>query len=648
MQLPKGFKQEELTAEQVRNLREVARQVRGDVLKMIRVVGEGHPAGCLSCAETLVTLYAAANVRPSDPDDPKRDRIVLSPPHLTAALYATLGRFDFVDRDDAVSLFAKAGSVFEGAPNRAIPGVEWTGGVPGAGLAAACGFALAGRVAGAKNQVFVVMSDGEQQRGIVAEARRFAKRNRLNQITALMDANGVVATGKAAEAYLQSIKYEYIADGWDVIEVNGHDPDDIYRAIRRAIQIQSAPVLVVARTTSGYGVSFMENDPKYHEVRFSEDEYQEAMRELRLEPALEEEREYRTAFGEFDLSTEDEPEDAPVLELPEGGREYGAGEKVSGNEALAAVLHDVVEAQAASDTAGPVVLFEGMVAVGRGVVSLPKPKDRFFEVRGQHDTVALSLGAFSLSGGVPVWLARGTDALEGAFQSLRLDGINRTHVKLFAGGLGLDGGRRGRAGLCLDYVSLVENLPGWRLVFPADVNQLDRVARAVFAEPGNWVVGVWDRPTPVVLDADGKPLFGCGYTFEYGRVDVIRPGDSGVILTTGPLVLDAIEAWEALKERGMEPAVLHVPSPGALLEVEDPELLQHLRKGRVITYEDHNVRTGLGARVADVIATRGISCRLLAVGVEGVGMAGEAGEARRRLGLDAGALVARAAKFLKR
>ncbi len=649
MQLPKGFKLEELSAEQVRTLRDLARQVRGDVLKMIHLVGEGHPAGCLSCAEILVTLYAAANVRPSDPDEPKRDRIVLSPPHLTAALYATLGRFDFVDRDDAVSLFAKAGSVFEEAPNRAVPGVEWTGGVPGAGLAAACGFALAGRLSGAKNQVFVVVSDGEQQRGIVAEARRFAKRQRLNQITAVMDANGVMATGKAAEAYLQSIKYEYIADGWDVIEVNGHDPDDIYRAIRRAIQIQSAPVLVVARTTSGHGVSFLETDPRYHEIRLTDEEYREAMRELRQDPSLDEEEDYRSAFGEFDLNLEEEPEDHPVPAVPLTHRDYPAGTEVSGQTALAGVLADVLEAEEAEEAGAPMALFEGKVVVGGAdAANLPRPRDRFFEVRGQDAAVGVALGAFSLAGGVPVWLARGPDALEGAFHSLRLNDLNRTHVKLFAAALGVEGGRRGRAGLCLDYVSLVENLPRCRMVFPADANQMDRVARVALIEPGNWVVGVWRTPTAVVTDADGRPLFGGEYRFEYGRIDLVRPGDSGVILTTGPLVLEAIAAWEALRDRGMEPAVLHVPCPGALVESEDPVLLQNLRKGRVITYEDHTVRTGLGARVADVIATRGISCRLLKLGVEGEGMAGEPGEVRRRLGLDASALVARAAKFLKR
>ncbi|HSH69992.1 MAG TPA: transketolase, partial [Deferrisomatales bacterium] len=263
IQIGNGFKDEELTAEEVRRLRNLSRLTRADALRMIHLAGSGHPGGSLSSVDLYVTLLATMDLRASEPDDPRRDRLVVSHGHTAPAMYGALGHCEFFDLDDAVGLFRKAGSIFEGNLERTVPGVEWTSGNLGMGLSTAAGFALAGRLRGLKYNVFVVMSDGEQQKGQMAEARRFAKKYRLNNITALVDFNGLQAVGKNADVMPQNVKYEYIADGWDVIEVNGHDHNEIYRALRRAIQIQSAPVLVLADTVMGSGVSFMENNPEY-------------------------------------------------------------------------------------------------------------------------------------------------------------------------------------------------------------------------------------------------------------------------------------------------------------------------------------------------------------------------------------------------
>jgi transketolase len=152
----------------------------------------------------------------------------------------------------------------------------------------------------------------------------------------------------------------------------------------------------------------------------------------------------------------------------------------------------------------------------------------------------------------------------------------------------------------------------------------------------------------VVLDEAGEPFFGGDYEFEYGRSDLVRRGEHGVILTTGQMLGRALEAWEVLRAEGMEPAVLHVACPKSLEESEDQGLLQALRKGRVVTYEDHNVHTGLGAQVANYIARRGISCRLLKIGIERYGCSGAEEEVYRAMGLGVDRLVERARKFLKR
>ncbi len=647
MEIPKGFKEEELTDEQVRYLRNLARLGRADVLRMTHLAATGHPAGALSSMDLFVTLLAVANVVPNQPDEPDRDRVVVSHGHSAPGLYAALGRLDFFDLDDAVSLFCKAGSVFEGTPDRAVPGVEWTAGGVGMGLSAACGLAVAGKLRGLKHNTFVVMSDGEQQKGQTAEARRFAKKYRLNNITALIDDNGMQSIGRTTDVVTQNVKYEYIADGWDVIEINGHEPNEIYKALRRAMQIQSAPVLVLAHTTLGSGVSFMEGNPEYHGRPLTEAEYVEAMRELRVDPALDEQADYRDAFGAFDLDIPEPAQTAPVPEVGEAVT-YPPGEAVPLTEVLGRTLQDVGERNR-DNAEAPVALVDCGAAPLVGTSRFAREnRGAYFQFGLQDHAAATTAGAMSLGGVVAVWASVGVHGLDGAYGQLRINDINRANLKMIFTHLGVEGLDEGRALQNVDYLSLLDNLAHCRAVFPADPNQADRVLRAVLAEPGNWVVGVGSRSAPVITDLDGNPVFAGDYRFAYGRVDLIRPGDHGVILTTGAMLGRAVQAWEVLREEAMEPTVLHVPCPAALEGTDDPLVLQSLRKGRVITYEDHNVRTGLGSRVANIIAVRGVSCRLLKLGVEGYGIAGVPDDVLLRLGLDVDTLVARALKFLKR
>lgn len=647
MQIAKGFKEEELSVEQIRHLRNLARLARGDVLRMIRLAGGGHPGGSLSSVDLFVTLLASASIRPVQPDDPRRDRIVVSHGHTAPAFYAALGRFDFYDLDDAVGLFRKAGSIFEGNLERTVPGVEWTSGNLGMGLSAACGFALAGRLRGFKSNVFALMSDGEQQKGQVAEARRFAKKFRLNNITAIVDANAPQAGGRGPEIAPQNIKHEYIADGWDVIEINGHDHNELYKALRRAIQIQSAPVLVLAHTVMGAGVSFMENDPEYQGRALTEDEYLEAMRELRVEPDLAEATDYRDAFGDFDLDLEEA--EASVC-VPQVGAplEYEPGLFLENREAFGRALAEIGRRNG-YDPECPLAVADCGRAPWVGTAEFARENpEAYFPFGVQDHAAATTAGAMSLEGVVTILAAEGVFALDGAYNQLRFNDINRSHLKLVITHLGLDSGEGGKAEQCIDYIGLADNLYGVRAVFPADPNQTDRAFRYLLQQPGNWLLGLGRSPAPVTTNLDGKPFFGGEYEFRYGKVDLVRPGDHGVILTTGQMLSRALEAWDLLRERNMEPSVLHVSCPKALDEADDPVLAQCLRMGRVITYEDHNVRTGLGSRVGNYIATRGVSCRLLQLGVERYGVSGSPDEVYRKLGLDVKTLVARSLKFLKR
>jgi transketolase len=178
-----GFGPETLPDEAAERFAEIARVARGDILKMTTMAGSGHPGGSMSSIDTYVVLYSCANVDPSRPRMKERDRIVISHGHTSPGVYMALGRTGFFDIDEAICTFRTTGSRYEGHVERCVPGVEWSTGNLGQGLSAGCGFALAGRLNRLDYQVFVVMGDGEQQKGQISEARRFGRSSRLTGTT---------------------------------------------------------------------------------------------------------------------------------------------------------------------------------------------------------------------------------------------------------------------------------------------------------------------------------------------------------------------------------------------------------------------------------------------------------------------------------
>jgi transketolase len=170
----RGFKAARLDPSTSAALRETARKARGDILKMTTLAGSGHPGGSMSSIDLYLTLHALARIDPRAPDNPARDRIVISHGHTSPGVYAALGNLGFFPVDEAIAHFRQAGGPFEGHVERNLPGVDWSSGNLGQGLSAGCGMALASNIRGLDNQVVVFMGDGEQQKGQIAEARRFA------------------------------------------------------------------------------------------------------------------------------------------------------------------------------------------------------------------------------------------------------------------------------------------------------------------------------------------------------------------------------------------------------------------------------------------------------------------------------------------
>jgi len=217
----------ELTPEMRKELVAKARKSRADIIAMTHLAGSGHPGGSMSSIDIYTLLYHIV--------DMDTDKIVVSHGHTSPAVYSALARKGLFSPKDVISGFRRVGSVFEGHVEPTVPGVVWGTGNLGQGLSVGCGYAVAARVKNTAMDCFVVMGDGEQQKGQIAEARRFISKYGLTNITVIIDNNELQISGSRLEVMPQDFRKEYEAAGFAVLDVDGHDFSALYKAIRKAV-----------------------------------------------------------------------------------------------------------------------------------------------------------------------------------------------------------------------------------------------------------------------------------------------------------------------------------------------------------------------------------------------------------------------------
>lgn len=263
-------------------LKDTARKIRRHIVAMVAEAGSGHPGGSLSAADIVTALYfKEMRLDPQRPQWPQRDRFVLSKGHAAPVLYAALAERGYFDVDELMSL-RKLGSRLQGHPDsKHLPGVEMATGSLGQGLSAANGMALAARLDGNDSRVYALLGDGEIQEGQIWEAAMAAAHYKLDNLTAFVDHNGLQIDGENDEIMtVNPVTDKWRAFGWHVLEIDGHDIEQILDALRQAKDIKGKPTMIVAKTIKGKSVSFMENQVGWHGAAPKEDELEKAMLEL--------------------------------------------------------------------------------------------------------------------------------------------------------------------------------------------------------------------------------------------------------------------------------------------------------------------------------------------------------------------------------
>ncbi|MBQ9564973.1 MAG: transketolase [Synergistaceae bacterium] len=645
MSLPKlnGFPCKELDAAQVSELKAAAKRARAAAVTMVSAAKSGHPAGAFSSMEMFLSVYGVADLTPENCDSRNRDYTVVSHGHTSAGVYAALAEWGFVDRDEAMANFRRCGSAFQGHVTREVPGVDWGTGNLGQGLSAGAGFALAQRANGHKGRVYVLMGDGGQTKGQIAEARRLAVKEGLTGLVALVDWNDIQINGDRNKVMPCNLKALWEADGWEAVELDGHSFPALYAALRDAGS-HGKPTVLLCHTVIGKDGGLMEGIPDYHGKAPSPEAYAEIMKGLGEDPdTLPRALEARKTPPKYKGRTVTFPE-KPSLDL--GTPIEYQGEKASDNRgAFGKALADVGALNYKKEGRTPILVFDcdlaPSVMTGKFRDACP---DSYIQCGIQEHNVATASGTASIAGVVSVWADFGVFGIDEVYNQQRLNDINHAANKTVLTHVGLDVGEDGKTHQCIDYIGLVNNLFTGKIVVPADPNQTDRATRWMLETPGDILLAVGRSKLDTVDDAKGNPIFGGSYKFEYGKAVKVRSGKDGSIFALGAMTQRALGAAELLAKEGVEVAVYSVSCPLAV----DRDALKEAAAGPILTVEDHHADTGMGAILALTAVREGIAlAKIKNLGVTRYGASGSSNDVYADMGLDA-AGIASAFRELKK
>ncbi len=580
----------------------LAKKCRKDIIQMIMNAGSGHIGGALSSIDIYISVLDAMS---------ETDRLIVSHGHTSAALYSALGNMGYFDISEAIDKFRRC-RPYEGHPSTEVNGVEWCSGSLGQGLSVGCGFAIAKKIKKEPGNIFVVMGDGEQQKGQLQEAREFAVNHKLDNLIAIIDCNGLQASGEIPDTDTLTDKYKM--SGWNVITVDGHCFDEIHNAIKG----HRKPLCIIAKTVMGKGIPEIENDHHYHGTVISKDLAEKYIEKFSIS---EKEQELLEGFHKRNVSKAEIP-----LVSNKIGRVYSSYTDI--RTAMGNALADV----ATENPQVPILAFDCDLTESVKLTEFKKLRpDSFIECGIAEHNASTAAAAAAKSGVIAIHADFSMFNIAETYSQIRIADINKSPLKLFCTHAGLDVGEDGKTHQCIDYLSLLSNLYGFKVIIPADANQADAAVRYAMSVPYPVAIIGGRSKMPILTDYRGNNL-----DFQYGSSQWLRRGNDGAIVTYGNMVHRAVTASDELRKSGIEIGVLNCPTP---CDIETDDVLEAAKTGFVITYEDHNVKTGIGGEIAKTICQSGLSCRLECLGVVKYGSSTSPNTLYKEQGLDVDSLI---------
>ncbi|MDH7601299.1 MAG: transketolase [Armatimonadota bacterium] len=653
----------------VRELEDAAREMRAYALVAIHAAGTGHPGGSLSIMDITAALFLnEVNIKPIDPRWECRDRVIFSAGHKAPALYVGLAKAGYYDLDDVVTL-RKCGSPFQGHPHcLKLAGIEVSTGSLGQGLGVGVGIALACRLDKCPARIYVVMGDGEQQEGSIWEAAMSAGHYKLDNLCGIVDLNRLQIDGWVSDVMnIEPIADKYRAFGWHVIEIDGHNMEQILNAFDEARNTKGKPSVIIAHTVKGKGVSFMENQAGWHGVATkTREELDKALADIgcptmtaeKVDELLEKAKVYAEAVSK-DIDSRHPKfldnywwNEKPNMKVDMDPTRMGFGralKKIGDDERICTLHADISKSICITD-------FED---------GHPERLNRVFSVGIAEQNMMQVAAGLALNGKIPITGTYGVFAAGRPWDQIRTTiCYGNLNVKIAGAHGGISVGPDGATHQALEEIALMSILPNMHVEVPCDSVETEKATKACVLEVvGPAYIRFAREATPVVTTPETPYKFGVANVIRFRgeaprfidafeqvlSTDYTNENEDIAIIACGPMVPEAMRAaWILKREHDIETRVInaHTVKP-----IDKAAILAAANEiGTIITAEEHQVG-GFGNIVAGIAATRTDHTKPLKIAQIGVqdtfGESGQPWELMKLFGLTAEDIAKKALELLK-
>jgi len=600
----------------IESLKGIANQLRIHSIEATTAAGSGHPTSCCSAAEVVAALFFGhMRYDPKNPHYHNNDRFILSKGHAAPLLYAAWAEAGLFPVEDLLKL-RQFGSDLEGHPTPRLPFVDVATGSLGQGLSIGVGMALCARLDNLDYRTYVLLGDGECAEGAVWEAASLAGIHQLNNLVAIVDVNRLGQSQATPFGHdLGVYKKRFEAFGWRTEEIDGHDLEEILEVLA-AVGLGNQPLVILARTLKGAGVSFIQDKDGWHGKPLSNEEAARAVAELR--PTA------RPGIGQPIPPPSQLP--APKNEAPAAypPPAYKLGEMVATREAYGNALVRMGEAD------------PRLVAMD-GDTKNSTFSDKFFKKSPARFTecfiaeqcmVGVATG-FATRGKVP-FASTFACFLTRAYDQIRVAGISTANLKLVGSHVGVSIGEDGPSQMGLEDLAMMRAIVGSTVLYASDAVCAEKLVEQMAAHKGLCFLRTSRPKTPVIYSNDEQ--------FPIGGAKVLRQSanDKVTVVAAGVTLFEALKAADALKTQGIGLTVIDAYNIKPLAK-EVIKAAAQKTKNQVLTVEDHYPEGGLGDAVAGELSAEGIKVHKLAVG--GLPRSGKAPELLAKYGIDADAIM---------